>query len=82
MKLPYGFGIVGIATILGFFVGLYVYDKHTPSDLFTIQVLGFIALIGGLMSMLKIRGYSGAGAGFITGFGLGVTFGNYFLPTS
>jgi hypothetical protein len=80
--LVYGFGNVAFATFAGFLFGLFVYHQNNTADIQTIQILGFISLLIGMLSMFKVRGLGGILGGFIGGFGLGVTFGTYFVPNS
>ncbi len=64
----------------GFFVGLIMASMKSASGSGFIQVIGLVSLFVGMSGMVGRSPIRGPPGGLLTGFGLGATFGGYFLP--
>jgi hypothetical protein len=68
-----------MATIFGFFLGLFfVYTNNSISSNF-IYIIGFVSFLIGMFSMVGKAPVTGGLGGLLTGFGLGVTAASLFF---
>lgn len=73
----FGIGPVHAGTIVGFLIGLLMTYDHTVGANALVEILSFILIISGLTSMVNQGGITGIPGGLLTGFGLGVSVGNF-----